>query len=472
MLWLALYLPQLLLDDAARGLDPPPPLALLVERRLVAINPAAREIGLRAGLTQAEALSIYPGLLRIARDASREAELLQQLAEWALQYSSVVCPEPPAQLLLEIGGSRRLFGEPDLLRQRVLIELSELGYSARAGIAPTPTAAALFARARSEQIVEQTAELRAAIAPLPLSRLLIDNPSLARLHGAGLRRIGQLLDLPPAALARRCGPALGSQLLRLLGQLPDPRQGIRLPARFEQRLELPVTVGESSALQFPLRRLLRGLCGFLAARDAGISQCALRLRHHEPPDTEITLRLRDASADFTRLEKLASERLAATRLRAPVRELCLIADQLGDIPRDAADLLDGERGRSNLPTALERIAARLGETAVYQLAPLADHRPECAQRRLPQTRHSAAPPLGPRPLWLLDAPRPLAERLTIESGPERIESGWWPQPAGTKPVTASVRRDYYIARDRGGARYWVFETLDAPGCWFVHGIFA
>ena len=34
-----------------------------------------------------------------------------------------------------------------------------------------------------------------------------------------------------------------------------------------------------------------------------------------------------------------------------------------------------------------------------------------------------------------------------------------------------VRRDYYLARDADNVLCWIFESLDAPGQWFVHGYF-
>ena len=75
---------------------------------------------------------------------------------------------------------------------------------------------------------------------------------------------------------------------------------------------------------------------------------------------------------------------------------------------------------------------------------------------------------GPaRPLWLLDVPEPCDERrLEFLEGPECIESGWWDGH--------DVARDYYVARNRHGARMWVFRNrreADPPG-WFLHGWFA
>ena len=76
-----------------------------------------------------------------------------------------------------------------------------------------------------------------------------------------------------------------------------------------------------------------------------------------------------------------------------------------------------------------------------------------------------------RPLWLLDPPQALvvAEGRPRLRGPlelmergERIESGWWDgQPMG---------RDYFVARNPLGGRYWVFREVEEKRRWFVHGI--
>ena len=77
----------------------------------------------------------------------------------------------------------------------------------------------------------------------------------------------------------------------------------------------------------------------------------------------------------------------------------------------------------------------------------------------------------PRPVWLLDEPVLLAANLQhlcqegsiLEEGPERIESGWWDGK--------DVARDYYIARQARGARWWVFQQRQTQ-CWYLHGMFA
>ena len=69
----------------------------------------------------------------------------------------------------------------------------------------------------------------------------------------------------------------------------------------------------------------------------------------------------------------------------------------------------------------------------------------------------------PRPLWLLDPPRRLAEgEFALLAGPERIESGWWDG--------AEARRDYFIARTGEISLAWIYRERE--GGWFLHGYFA
>jgi protein ImuB len=53
--------------------------------------------------------------------------------------------------------------------------------------------------------------------------------------------------------------------------------------------------------------------------------------------------------------------------------------------------------------------------------------------------------------------------LTFESGPERIETGWWDG--------RDVARDYYVATNPRGMRLWIFRQRRGGRHWFLHGIF-
>jgi protein ImuB len=89
---------------------------------------------------------------------------------------------------------------------------------------------------------------------------------------------------------------------------------------------------------------------------------------------------------------------------------------------------------------------------------------------------------APRPLLLLPTPQPLPTHgeqpldrgpLTLVTGPERIECGWWDHagPAAGSPARA-VHRDYFVARSTRGQWLWIYRELAAPRGWFLHGLFA
>jgi protein ImuB len=76
------------------------------------------------------------------------------------------------------------------------------------------------------------------------------------------------------------------------------------------------------------------------------------------------------------------------------------------------------------------------------------------------------------PLWLLKEPRSLSYQdgrpylggpLEAESGAERIESGWWDGQ--------DIARDYFVARDPQGARFWIYRDLGDASAWYLHGVF-
>ncbi|HEX9625781.1 MAG TPA: DNA polymerase Y family protein, partial [Acidiferrobacterales bacterium] len=197
MLWLCLHLPDLALDVCTRGAPESGPVAVSTgsgrAQRILAANAAARSHGVQAGMALNAAQACVAMLRVTAHDAQAEREALARLAAWAGQYTPVVSLAPPQALLLEVAGSRRLFGGDSNLREQVRQGLAELGFTARSALAPTPLAALWLARAGGEARVTRTAQLAAALAPLPLAALEPDARQGALLAAMGLGRLGDCL---------------------------------------------------------------------------------------------------------------------------------------------------------------------------------------------------------------------------------------------------------------------------------------
>ena len=226
-----------------------------------------------------------------------------------------------------------------------------------------------------------------------------------------------------------------------------------------------------------------------AARNAAARELTWRIEHGRTEFTELSLRFSAPVHSLARIERVLKERLERLVLPAAALSLTLLVEHTELREARSGGLFDGisggvsgdgEGNREALAELLDRFTARLGEGALQRLTSHADHRPECATRRLvaqAKTDNSAVLSAFPRPLWLLNKPQALKERngrpqhrgeLTLLAGPERIEAGWW----DSNENESDVRRDYFIALDAAQRWCWIFRQQGNSTGWFIHGWFA
>jgi protein ImuB len=499
MLWACFYFPSLALDIFARAWrDEDTAQRFVVASggnapKVIAANAAAREAGIRRGQTISAALALAPDIVLRDRDPAAEACAIAQIATWTLRFTPQISVASTDALVLEIGGSLQLFGGLSPLAARISKGVKAQGYEAQLGIAPSPTAALMLARAAEvdRKLVRDLRELPRVLAPLPLKLLDIDADVLATLAAAGVTMFGQAVALPRDALARRCGQSFVTTLDRALARIADPRVPYVPPPHFSNRLELPVPVVDSEALGFGVNRLVHELTAWLSARGLGALRLSLTLTHEHylqqrgMSPTHVPFALGAPARMPAHLIGVLRERLARVALPAPVEAITLESEETMPLAgRNLGLLPDDEADAAQVPL-VDRLRARLGDDAVTLLTPHAEHRPEKSDRTRVAARitlqsktarktykESAPLPDAPRPLWLLDEPEPLQHRFeqapwTLKDGPERIESGWWDGN--------DLRRDYFVAETPEGAIVWIYRDhrygVD-DGEWFLHGLFA
>ncbi len=375
---------------------------------------------------------------------------LENLAAWACQFTPRVSLEPPQALLAEMQGGLRCFSGLDSFLGKLRAGLAELGFDAAIATAATPRAALWRARSNQENLEN-----------VPVSATGFETGFL---ESIGISKIGELLQLPREGLAKRCGEALLKELDQALGAIPEPRAFFAPPPCFAAALELPGEVAHAEGLLFAARRLLLQLEGLLTARQAGVRRFTLTLIHQKKKATEIHINLASPARSVDRLARLLRERLTTVSLREPVEAIRLEAVDFTPLhERSGALFGDAAADEESWAQLAERLRVRLGNGAIHGLTTQPDHRPEHAWRRVEQgewdPRQFRQP--GPRPAWLLEAPRRLGQMdCELLAGPERIECGWWDGD--------EAKRDYFIARS-GCSLIWVYRE---SGNWYLHGIFA
>lgn len=498
-----------------------------VERRanalhLAALNKAALDAGLTPAMALADARARLPGLAAHPADPHAEAALLKKIARWCERYTPLTALDPPDGLFLDISGCAHLFGGEAELAKDLTARLAKSGLAARIAIAPTPGAAFALSRHGGGSIKGEAGgeESRAALAPLPLSALRLEENCAAALARAGLKRIGQLFDVPRAPLAARFGDHPLRRLDQALGTSGEPVSPLRPPPAFiaEQRFAEPLTLDDALALS--LERLAGHLQTALEKRGAGARLLLLSLFAAQGGEKggrlDIALRTARPLRAAPRIHALLRERLAGLAL--PER-----SDEGFDLVRLSAPLTAplearqesmaatrGTTGEEDLARLIDRLTARFGAARLLRLLPRDSHLPERAMAARPALETLAQDREGPgawfadafgetndgpaRPLRLLECPeaveamaevpdgpplrfswRRLAFHVARAEGPERIAPEWWRQ--GGLKGEAPPTRDYYRIEDDQGRRFWLYreglyERETARPRWFLHGIFA
>ena len=241
MRWLAIHFPLLALESLAPE-ESGTPLAITglqgSRQRILMCNKPAAELGVAAGMRPGAARALSARLRLLPRDERRELAALAAVAGWSGCFTSQISLDPPWGILLELAGSLRLFGGVRPLLSKLGNGLKELKYSVQLCLAPTPGGAMLLAREGRERLVPDRRMLRRLLAGVPLQRLPLAPAGRDALQSMGLETLGDLLQLPDAALGRRLGPEFTAYLARLLGRLPDPRPQFRPPG--SRRLWPPI----------------------------------------------------------------------------------------------------------------------------------------------------------------------------------------------------------------------------------------
>ncbi len=367
------HVPFVLVTPGARGL------------RLAACNDEARARGLQPGERLADARAKVPDLASAVHEPVEDAASLLRMARWAERWSPWVAVDAPDGLLLDVTGVAHLFGGEAMLVADMTGRFGKLNMTARAGLAGTVPAARAIARFGQigSPIVAEGAE-RTALATLPVEALDLDADTVTTLRRAGLKRIGQLYDVPRASLARRFRARerharLMERLDAALGLTRTPLSPLSPPVEFAVRHSVMEPLMSHDGVLAMLEHLTAALCLKLTRAGEGAVHLELALYRADGSRAVIQAGLSRPSARTEHLVRLLSPRLEKVDLGFGVDAASLKARETQDLAA-VQEALTREGGTgTELAELADRIAAREDGAPVSVNVAVESHQPEWAE---------------------------------------------------------------------------------------------
>ena len=336
------------------------------------VTATAEAAGVKPGMRLGEALATCPSLVLVDRDPAAVEKEWEDVLRRLEDAGFAVDPVEQGAVVFETRGVERLYGGVQPALERALAAVGT-AWDPRIGAAGrrfTALAAASVARPGQILIVAEKDE-QAFLEPLPLSLLPMTADRYAELEGLGLRRLGELAQLPSHAVAERLGVE-GRKAWRLSqGGRKAKVRGRRPAAELVEALVFP----EAVANEITLRRALGSLLERLLARPerAGrpFRKLALSARLVDGGSWRRVATLRDATAEATRLRAALGPKLS--ELPAPLVELRLEAVELAKHTGQQLALVEpaGEEAAGRLREGLRQVRASTGTGSVCSVVEVA-----------------------------------------------------------------------------------------------------
>lgn len=468
-------------------------------RKLAAVNEAGLKLGLRPDQKATDARALVPDLAVADAEPEADAAALTALVDWCVRFSPAAAPDAPDGLFLDISGVSHLWGGEAEMMADFQARLAANGLPFRCAIADTPGAAWALAHYAADGTIAPPGGQRELIAALPPAALRLEPEAAAQIERLGMRRLGQVMDLPRGPFARRFGQPALDRLDQALGRTKEALTFRRPPTPWFARLAFFEPISAPEDMARVAHDVTAKLCARLEAEGRAARRFELCFHRLDGKALPTAVGLSLPGRDPVRIAKLFVPKLDVIDPGFGIEVVTLEAHDVEPIGgrQVTLDARQQPSVEDGLAPLVDRLANRLGEDRVWRAVPVESYVPELAAGR---ARPLAPPPEArpwdreaPRPVRLFRRPEPLegvialtpddppnqfrwrgrTHRVRRAEGPERIGEEWWKRDIGEVSVTHV--RDYYRVEDQDGARFWVFRAgLYAPGQaaqWWLHGLF-
>jgi DNA polymerase-4 len=342
----------------------------------------ARAYGVHSAMPGARARRLCPHAVFLPGDHAHYSEVSARVMAILRSVTPLVEPLSLDEAFLDVSGARRLLGEPAeiaaAIRARVL---AEEGLTCSVGVAAVKFLAKLATEAAKPRATPEgpvfgtgvfevpPGEELAFLHPLPVKALWGVGPAtLAKLEALGVRTVGDLAQLPAAAVTASLGKGTGGHLHALARGI-DPRGVVpdAAPKSISHEETFPVDRADPVALGVEVVRYADAVGSRL--RRAGLAGRTVSLKVRFGDFSTITRSTTVATPvdSSRRLAAIGRELLASVDVSSGVRLLGLGVSQLdggGVRQLSLHDAVDDGGGWAEAEEALDAVRARFGDGAL------------------------------------------------------------------------------------------------------------
>jgi DNA polymerase-4 len=328
----------------------------------------ARRFGVHSAMPIGRAFRLCPEGVFLPVDMDKYAGVSREIMAVLAGFTPLIEPLSIDEAFLDVTASRALHGDGAVIAREIKAQIrARVSLQASVGVASNKFVAKVASDLRKPDglvVVEPGSEAE-FLAPLPVSRLWgVGRVTGAALEAMGIRTIGQLALTPAASLRAPFGKH-GPDLLALARGLDD-------------RPVEPDAAPKSMGAEETFERDTRDVELLRATLRGQSERVARELRTEGYAGRTVTLKLRfadfstitrahtdDPTQDGLAIFRRADALFGRVRLAQAVRLIGLAVSGLGRAGEGQLSLLEPDAlRRERLARAVDRLAARFGETAV------------------------------------------------------------------------------------------------------------
>ena len=418
-----------------------------------------------------------------SRDKIKEQKIKKKIFEDLNNFSPIVIDESTDGILVEIGGSTKLFGGGKEIFSLIHKRLTKYGYSFKIAVAPTPRAALIIGKSELNTNVWDISNLNATVSSIDLNYLDLQKKDMKKFLDLGVRTLGDVYRLPRAGILKRFSSDVLKVIDQLYGRVADLPKSIVNDDFFTKLVDVDLA-GNMFSFENCMRSILYDLNIFLKRRTAK-TRSLKWFFFSKKSLKKMNVKLNSEVSDPEFLLNETKNKIKRIFLDEMPDKVGLYVDDVRHYSFQTTDLFSSKNKEA--PKSSEKyindIIQNYGVNIVYQVLT----KPSCVPERtfdiydsgcvsykntLASRVSFSTKGKNHRPTWLLKNPKQLTVKnghvefegsLEIISDRERLVSGWWDGD--------EVARDYFIAKNSDHRLFWIFKDLKNDKKWYLHGIF-